>query len=111
MTTPDPRLLAIARHLDRLRWVPSHVLDSIVRHSCAQPSGAPPAWLDPDLTDRELAARLCADCTAQDVCLELELRTTGANTVGVWGGLSEEDRRALYPLWLARGDRAERPDR
>lgn len=112
MTTPDPRLLAVARRLDRLRRVPSDVLNAIVRQSCAQPSSAAPRWLELDLTDRELAARLCADCTALDVCLELELRTAGANTVGVWGGLSEEDRRALYPLWLTRGDRADgRADR
>jgi len=113
--TPDPWLLGIAWRLDRLRWVPSDVLDAFVRRdgACVGPStDTQPPWLKLDLTDRELAAWLCADCTAHDECLELELRTAGANTVGVWGGLSEEDRRALYPLWLARGHRLDgRPGR
>jgi len=108
--TPDPWLLGIARRLDRLRWVPSDVLNAIVQRECfcvRSSTDITPAWLELHLTDRELAARLCADCIALDECLELELRTAGANTVGVWGRLSEEDRRVLHPLWLARGDRAD----
>ncbi|TKG68497.1 hypothetical protein FCN18_21515 [Prauserella endophytica] len=61
-----------------------------------------PEWTGNDLTDRELAARICASCTARLACLELELRTAGPLTVGVWGALSEQDRRALYMVWLAR---------
>jgi WhiB family transcriptional regulator, redox-sensing transcriptional regulator len=57
--------------------------------------------------DRELAARLCAGCPVQRECLEFELRTAGAETVGVWGGLSEDDRRALHAVWRARAGRAE----
>ncbi len=33
-----------------------------------------------------------------------ELRLHGSKTVGVWGALPEDDRRALYPLWRARHD-------
>jgi WhiB family redox-sensing transcriptional regulator len=43
-----------------------------------------------------LAARLCAGCPVRRECLEFELRTAGADTVGVWGGLSEDDREAIY---------------
>jgi len=43
----------------------------------------------------------------QNECLELELRTAGEHSVGVWGALPEDDRRALYPHWLQRGERAE----
>jgi WhiB family redox-sensing transcriptional regulator len=72
------------------------------------PDGDEPAWRDEPLTDRELAARLCAGCPVRDECVELELRTAGAATVGVWGGLAEDDRRELHRHWLQRGDRVER---
>ncbi|TCO61071.1 transcription factor WhiB [Actinocrispum wychmicini] len=66
-----------------------------------------PAWQDDYLIDRELAARLCSGCPVQDECLELELRTAGLDTVGVWGAMSEDDRRGLYSHWCQRGERAE----
>ena len=31
----------------------------------------------------------------------------GPDTTGVWGALPEADRRALYPHWRQRGERAE----
>jgi WhiB family redox-sensing transcriptional regulator len=65
-----------------------------------------PEWTCVDLTDRELAARICEGCSVRLACLELELRTAGMNTLGVWGALSETDRKALYPLWLARRGRS-----
>jgi len=49
--------------------------------------------------DMELAAWLCAGCPVMDECLELELRSAGEDTVGVWGGLSEVDRRAIGRVW------------
>ena len=58
--------------------------------------------------DREFARLLCGGCPVQDECLELELRTAGDQTVGVWGALFEDDRRALHPLWLLRGGRGAR---
>jgi WhiB family redox-sensing transcriptional regulator len=62
-------------------------------------AGSPPRWLFDAETNRELAAQLCAGCPVQDQCLELELRLSGAQTVGVWGALNEDDRRALFPHW------------
>ena len=55
-----------------------------------------------DPPDRALAARLCAGCPVIDECLELDLRTAGLDMLGVWGALSETDRRALYPVWRRR---------
>jgi WhiB family redox-sensing transcriptional regulator len=91
--------------------VPRDVLAAIVMRDgqCmwAFTCGDPPELTGIDTVDRELAARLCAACPVQDECLELELRTAGEQTAGVWGALAEDDRRALYPHWRQRGERAE----
>jgi WhiB family redox-sensing transcriptional regulator len=113
VVTPDDDrwLVGIAWRLDRLRWVPRDVLGEIVmdRGTCvwAYTDGDPPQLTGNELTDRGLALWLCSHCPVQDECLELELRTAGANTTGVWGALNEQDRRALYPHWRERGERAE----
>ncbi|WP_027940609.1 WhiB family transcriptional regulator [Amycolatopsis taiwanensis] len=113
MTSEDIRLIGIAWRLDRLRWVPTRVLDQIVKRdgSCFWMccDGEPPQLVGIDTPDRELAARLCAGCRVPEECLELELRTAGELTVGVWGAMPEDDRRALYPHWLRRGERAGGP--
>lgn len=106
------QLRELAARLDRLRDVPTDVLIGIVRRGCVCPwafaLGDPPALTGgADTPDRELAALVCADCAHPDECLELDLRTVGPATVGVFGGLSETDRRALYPLWRARRDGGE----
>ncbi|MFC5053559.1 WhiB family transcriptional regulator [Saccharothrix xinjiangensis] len=100
----------IAADLDRFAPVPDDVLLEIVTRDgrcvwLVPGDEAAPEWDGEELTDRELAARLCAECPAGRACLEWELRTAGPDTVGVWGGLSEEDRRALYPVWAARRGR------
>lgn len=104
-------MIGIAWQLDRLRWVPSDALDTIVRDEglCfwAYFEGEPPGLTGIGTPDRELATRFCAGCPVQDECLELELRTAGEQTVGVWGAMPEDDRRALHPHWLRRGERAE----
>ncbi|WP_035283577.1 WhiB family transcriptional regulator [Actinokineospora spheciospongiae] len=105
-------LVGIAWRLDRLRWVPSDVLGDVVvaRGACMEVYEAGDAleWTGLAQTDRALAARLCAGCPVVDECLELELRTAGESTVGVWGALGEDERRELYPHWLRRGERVER---
>ncbi|MDQ0379057.1 WhiB family transcriptional regulator [Amycolatopsis thermophila] len=99
-------LTALAVELDRYADVPDDVLEDIVRRdgSCMwlYSSGSAPEWTGDDLSDRELAAVICAGCAAKLACLELELRTAGPFTLGVWGALSEDDRRALYAIWSAR---------
>lgn len=113
MVTPDRDrwLIGIAWRLDRLRFVPRDVLGEIVMQdgACAwaYAEDEPPELTSNDLVDRQLACWLCAQCPVQDECLELELRTAGEHTTGVWGALPEQDRRALYPHWRARGERAE----
>jgi WhiB family redox-sensing transcriptional regulator len=108
--TDNRWLIVIAWQLDQLRWVPDEVLDEIVRrdgtcmHAAVEDE---PDWNEEHLTDRALAARLCAGCPVQDECLELELRTAGEHTVGVFGTLNEDDRRALHWHWRQRGERAE----
>lgn len=103
--TPE-ELEEIVDRLERLTKVPDDVLCEIVtreglsfwvfdRDAMPELSGAPDA-------DRHLAAWLCRGCPVIDECLELELRAAGPDTVGVWGGLSDTDRRELYRYWAAR---------
>jgi WhiB family redox-sensing transcriptional regulator len=112
MVTPQDRwLVGIAWRLDRLRWVPRETLGDIVLRAgtCVwtYARGEPPQLTGGRLTDRHLALWLCAHCPVQDECLELELRLAGEHTAGVWGALDEDDRRALYPHWIERGERAD----
>jgi WhiB family redox-sensing transcriptional regulator len=101
-----------AAELDRLANFPTELLVDVVEEggTCwwEVTSGDPPSFTDAVMPDRALAARLCAGCPVQRECLELELRTAGATTAGVWGGLCEVDRRALHTAWRARRDRAAR---
>ena len=110
MTPEENERLA---RLDLLRSLPLDALTDVVTQNgrCLWEftEGDPPDVSGSAEPDRELAARLCADCPVRDECLELEFRSAGAETVGVWGALSEEDRRALYPMWRARRE-AERGD-
>lgn len=98
-----------AAELDGLARVPDDVLSELVAaHGLCLweiTHGDPPMWTGEGSPDRELAARLCAECPVRRECLEFELRTAGADTVGVWGGLSEDDRRALHAVWRARAGR------
>jgi WhiB family redox-sensing transcriptional regulator len=100
---------SLAADLDRYANVPDDVLLAIVTRDGAcmllYADEDEPDWTRDDLTDRELAARICAGCPVRLECLELEFRIAGATTLGVWGALSEDDRRTLYPLWLARRNR------
>jgi WhiB family redox-sensing transcriptional regulator len=67
-----------------------------------------PTWTGDKATDRELAAKICAGCPVADECLELEFRSTGLTTLGVWGALAEDDRRATYLAWLQRREGGQR---
>jgi WhiB family redox-sensing transcriptional regulator len=102
------RLAAIAARLDRLMWTPTERLTRVVTEDglCfwAFTRGDVPAMTGEQPADRELAAWLCTGCPVLDQCLELELREAGTDTVGVWGGMPEDERRALHPIWLARKD-------
>jgi WhiB family transcriptional regulator, redox-sensing transcriptional regulator len=103
---PDDYFEVIASQLDRFEDVPDDVLWEIVTRdgSCVvlYRLDLVPEWTGEELTDRELAARICANCPVRDECLELELRTSGDQVLGVWGALPAEDIRAVYPMWRLR---------
>jgi WhiB family transcriptional regulator, redox-sensing transcriptional regulator len=111
VVNPENYYEVTAAELDRYAKVPDDVLLEIVTRDGAcmwlWANEDDPEWQNEKLTDRELAARLCADCPIRNVCLELELRTAAAETVGVWGGLSQDDRRALYRVWRTRREGGE----
>ncbi len=96
----------LAAELDELAAMPTEVLADWVsaRGRCLWETtfGEPPEWTGEDEPDRELATRLCAGCPVPGECLELELRLGGAQTVGVWGALNAEDRRAVHKVWSSR---------
>lgn len=99
--------------LDPLATVATEVLEARLRAwgLCLlgpvidEPLDPPCPPIDEPYPDRWLAAWLCAGCPVHAECLEVELRGAGADTVGVWGGLTEDDRRALVDLWQAHPDR------
>lgn len=105
MTEPQ-RYEQLAGELDELAAVPTEVLTDRVsaRGRCLWETtfGEPPGWTGQDEPDRELATRLCAGCPVPGECLEFELRLGGAQTVGVWGALNAEDRRAVHKVWSSR---------
>ena len=47
----------------------------------------------PAAVQAEVAKTVCMECSVRDECLEWAL-TTGQDS-GVWGGLAEEERRAI----------------
>lgn len=96
----------IVDRLERLAKVPDDALCDVVtrdglcfwvfdREAMPEMSGSAEA-------DRRLAAWVCRGCPVIDECLELELRAAGPDTVGVWGAMSDTDRRELYRYWAAR---------
>ena len=57
----------------------------------------------PAIAQVEQAKRVCNRCAVQDICLKWALDT--GQDAGVWGGLSEEERRSLK-RWTARARRS-----
>ncbi|WP_020499147.1 WhiB family transcriptional regulator [Sciscionella marina] len=100
------RLRQIADRLDRFAEVETDKLAEVVgtEGACmvAMTEPEPPVLTGEEVTDRNLAERLCSGCMFQEACLELELRWSGPVQVGVFGALPDEDRRDLYPIWRAR---------
>lgn len=108
MNAPEDFCAAIAARLDGLEAVPTDVLSTLVARegACMWPTADPaePGLFGSDSPDRDTAAQICAGCPVRDACLELEFRTAGFATLGVWGGLAEDDRRAAYLAWCERRD-------
>ncbi|GLZ40188.1 WhiB family transcriptional regulator [Actinokineospora sp. NBRC 105648] len=103
---PDGFYEGLAVGLDGVELVPDGVLFEVVTRDGAcmslYRSGVEPEWSGREMTDRETAAVICGSCPVRRECLEVELRTSGAQTVGVWGALPAEDVRALHPVWCER---------
>jgi len=57
----------------------------------------------PALEQIEQAKRVCRECLVHQECLEFALATNQDS--GVWGGTSEEERRKLRKVWLAKQQR------
>lgn len=58
----------------------------------------------PAIEQIESAKAVCRTCDVQTECLEYALVTNQDS--GIWGGTSEEERRALRRQWVARQRRA-----
>lgn len=103
---PDDFFLVMAAELDGVELAPDDVLNELVTRdgSCMvlYRLDVAPEWSGDDVDDRETAARICVGCPVRRECLELELRTSGDATLGVWGALPAEDVRALFPVWRSR---------
>ncbi|MBO0729450.1 MAG: WhiB family transcriptional regulator [Acidimicrobiaceae bacterium] len=54
----------------------------------------------PAVEQIESAKAVCHECQAQRACLDFALTTNQES--GIWGGTSEEERRKLRKLWLAK---------
>ncbi len=52
------------------------------------------------LTQIDRAKQVCGECTVRDECLEFSLTTNQDS--GIWGGLSEEERRVIRRQRAAR---------
>jgi WhiB family redox-sensing transcriptional regulator len=103
----------VTARLDDLKGVPSQSLfDLVTREGVCMwvdLSIEEPTWSgDNAVTDRELAANICGGCSVADECLELEFRSTGFTTLGVWGALAEDDQRVIYLAWLQRREEGRR---
>lgn len=95
-----PDLAARLDRLRRLRDVPDADLAAIVARDGLIRRPLDPADLraaeQSDDPDRDLAARMCAGCPVLDECLELDLRWMADRTIGVFAGLTQDDRRAIH---------------
>jgi WhiB family redox-sensing transcriptional regulator len=58
----------------------------------------------PAIEQIETAKAVCRACDVQKSCLDYALTTNQDS--GIWGGTSEEERRALRRQWVARNRKA-----
>ncbi|RZS32494.1 WhiB family redox-sensing transcriptional regulator [Herbihabitans rhizosphaerae] len=98
----------VVADLDQVEDVPTDDLFAVLSRDGAcmwvRTTGEEPQWTGDDRVDRALAAPICGGCPVRRECLEFEFRTSGYALSGVWGPLSEEERRAAFVVWLDRRD-------
>lgn len=104
----------IAAALDPYAEAADSALWELVSHVGAcmadDPNNELPDFTSDDMGERLTALRICAGCPVQWECLELDLRVSGVDTAGVWGGFGPEDRSAVHEFWVTRGTRVAAPD-
>ncbi len=61
---------------------------------------------DRALADLEAAKAVCAGCRVREACLEFAMETK--QEAGIWGGMSEDERRRLRRQWRAARGAGER---
>jgi WhiB family redox-sensing transcriptional regulator len=102
----DEYFAKIARELDDMQPVPTELLSDLVTRdgTCMLlTAGRDELELAGSAsTEREFAEQVCAGCAVRNACLELEFRAAGYTTIGIWGALAEDDRRAVYLAWSQR---------
>lgn len=70
-------------------WYGDHVCDQV----CDRPAGCTARKEEERFTRVRKAKAVCNSCPVQDYCLEYALVTD--QTIGIWGGLTERERRGL----------------
>ena len=93
-TEPDPAGLESARQVVRLPMSESEELDWHERALCAQTD--PEAFFPEKGGSTREAKRVCLSCDVRSDCLEYALMHD--ERFGIWGGLSERERRRLKKL-------------
>lgn len=84
MSTIDERLAAVAAQVAQMKWA-DYAL-------CAEAD--PESWFPEKRGSGTIAAkRICGQCFVREQCLEWAL--DHAETWGIWGGLSERERRRV----------------
>ena len=89
-----------------LTWTRTHDWDQDdwrVRASCRDTDPElffPVGTTGPAVDQIATATAICRACAAQPECLEFALATNQES--GIWGGVTEDDRRRLRRQWLAR---------
>ena len=89
-----------------LTWIRTHDwdLDSWRGRSACRDSDPdvffPIGTTGPALEQIETARRICGACDVRDECIEFALATN--QEAGIWGGTTEEERRKLRKVWLAK---------
>jgi len=103
---PENFFAGIAATLDSYANLDGDSLWELVfrRGACMRPdfNDELPDFASEDEDERLAALRICSSCPVRWECLELDLRTSGAEPSGVWGGFGPEDRSAIHEYWVAR---------
>lgn len=74
-------------------WLPAHLHTETWREQALCAQADPDAWFPERGESARAAKRICVECPVARECLESAL--ANSEQYGIWGGLSEHERRAL----------------